>query len=149
MARKRVVMAAVVLASGLLVSDAPEAQAAHKDKACDAEEMCFWKDAHMAGCTYDSDPFNEAARKDSHGDFSKLRYVSCPKDSLNDSISSYRNNISAVNIVLYEHPNQQGLTFCINSGASGNVPSGFANRASSVGAYQDGQTQNCIYHDRD
>jgi len=152
MAGARGIGAAAALAAVLLITAAPDAQAAHKDRACDAGESCFWKDANASGCIYDYDPFQRPGKGDDARDFTKARYVSCPGDSLNDSISSYRNNVEGLLIILYEHTNNAGATFCIYPGASGNVPPAFNDKASSMGGVPEGRgfhDVNCTYQDRD
>jgi hypothetical protein len=119
------VASCVAVAAVLLVPTSP-AQAGIEDGACDDREWCLFKDVGLRGCVTDED-------YDSAGNSGNLDsdYVSCKGQKVKDSVSSYQNRAPAW-MVLFEHPEYKGYTYCVVPGGSGNVLKSFNDKASSI-----------------
>jgi hypothetical protein len=121
------VAAVVVMVVGFqLGASGPPATAVDKNGVCDDGDVCLWRDGNLRGCLYDSDANND----DDNTNFTNVRYNTCPKISLNDSVTSYFNNRDTW-LELYEHALYQGFHYCVAPRARGNVVAGFDNKASS------------------
>lgn len=133
------------LTVGLLGLSDVSARAADKNGSCDPGEVCFWRDVNSQGCLYDTSGANE----DDHLNFNNVRYNTCPKVSLNDSMTSYANKTGRY-LVLYENPATTGFEYCVPPGASGNVINRFNDKASSYVRYDPGfDERRCGHVDRD
>jgi hypothetical protein len=84
-------------------------------------------DANQQGCLWHGSTTAD--------DFRKVRYTTCPDRSLNDSVSSYRNDTGSDWYVLWEKPKNKGAAYCIGPKASGNIALGFNDKANSSGIY--------------
>jgi hypothetical protein len=136
---------AVLIATSMYLLPAPEAQAFDNNGACEADEVCVWRDADFTGCFWD---WNQEASVDNLND---LKYDTCPGQKMGDSITSYRNNLKNYIMIFGEHPKFKGYLYCVGERASGNILPGFNDKASSMAATETLTTQdvNCNHIDRD
>jgi hypothetical protein len=116
----------LLLPLGLQIFGSVEARAV-PDGTCGVGEFCLWMDANQQGCFWHGAVTNE--------DFRKVRYTTCPDRSLNDSVSSYKNDRGSDWYVLYDNPQYKGAAYCLGPKASGNVDPGFNDKASSSFIY--------------
>jgi Peptidase inhibitor family I36 len=119
--RNALVSLLLLLPVGLQMVVPFEAQAGI-DGTCGEGDLCLWMDANQQGCLWDNGV---------HEDYRKERYTTCPDRSMNDSVSSYRNDRGVDWLVMWENPNFKGAAYCVGPKASGNVQPGFNDKASS------------------
>ena len=116
-----------LFAAVLLISTwwaAPEPARAAPINDCDGAVVCLYENANQSGCRFG---VHRAT-----GDLKKDRFNDCPDRDVNDKISSFSNPSAEWWAVLYENPNGTGGLFCIPPSVTGNIPTSFNDKASSI-----------------
>ena len=122
-----VLVACLVVATGVVASPVKPASADTEDGRCEDNEFCVFKDTNFGGCVFD---FFFDGTTDGGLD---QDYSTCKGQKMKDSISSYQNRAPGW-LMMWEHPKLKGFLYCVVPGGSGNVTSGFNDKASSIAA---------------
>jgi hypothetical protein len=106
--RRRAVISGAALA--LLVLPVRPAAAPPK-WACEKGELCVWSERDFGGC------FADFTVPPDERDYKRLRWDNCPARSLNDDVSSYRNQTDSY-VFFFTGTNFDGNIWCAYPGAS-------------------------------